>query len=73
MFLNALQQLNWYILIEAGLVNNAEIFVDIKTFLSVVYIDKVLPPSPSFCWGKRWKKTYHLRLLLVSVKGEQKS
>ena len=40
MFSNALQQLNWYILIEAGLVNNADFFVDIKT-------------SPSFCWGKK--------------------
>ena len=40
MLSNALQQLNWYILIEAGLVNNADFFVDIKT-------------SPSFCWGKK--------------------
>ena len=53
MFPNALQPLNWYILIEAGLVNNAEFFVHIKTFLSVVCIDKVLPHLPLSTGGRR--------------------
>ena len=66
MFPNALQPLNLYILIEVGLVNNAELFVHIKTFLSVVCIDKVLPPSPSFYWGKKAEED--TSLLLVSVK-----
>ena len=66
MFSNALQQLNWYILIEAGLVNIADFFVDVKTFLSGVYIDKGLPPSPFFCWGKKVEED----ILLKAVAGE---
>ena len=63
MFSNALQLLNWYILIEAGLVNNTDFFVDIKAFLSVVYIDRVLPPSPSFCWGKKVEEDISLKAI----------
>ena len=69
MFSNALQQLNWYILTEAGLVNNADFFVDIKTFLSGVYIDKVLPPSPSFCWGKKVEEDISLQTVAGECHG----
>ena len=71
MFPNALQQLNWYILIEAGLVNNAKFFLHVKTFLSVVYIDKVLPPSPSFYWGKKVEEDTSLKTVAGECQGRQ--